>query len=142
MAIKQIQSLPNGEQFIEFSDEEMQAVGWSPGDTIKWTANEDGSYTLTRVTHNEETELVLVECIQSYRMRYCVEVPKGKAEWALDTVSMQEAKEFSQLALDEQIVSHRVVSKEEALAICRKDNDYLSSWTDEQLLKAFFTLVD
>ena len=53
-----------------------------------------------------ETELVLVECIQTYRMRYMVEVPVGRAGWALDTVSCDEAKEFSQLSLGETIVSH------------------------------------
>ena len=86
-----------------------------------------------------ETELVLVECIQTYRMRYMVEVPVGRAGWALDTVSCDEAKEFSQLSLGETIVSHRVVSKEEVLKICDEDNDYCHSWTDEQKFDAFVT---
>lgn len=138
MATKKIQALPNGEQYIEFSNEEMQAVGWSPGDTIKWTPNEDGSYTLSKVG-NEETELVLVDTVLQYRMRYCVEVPKGKADWALDTVTCEEAKEFSQKYLGENIATHRTITNEEALQICREDNDYVASWTDEQLMKAFFT---
>ena len=86
-----------------------------------------------------ETELVLVECIHTYRMRYVVEVPVGRAGWALDTVSCDEAKEFSQLSLGETIVSHRVVSKEEVLKICDEDNDYCHSWTDEQKFDAFVT---
>ena len=86
-----------------------------------------------------ETELVLVECIQTYRMRYVVEVPVGRAGWALDTVSCDEAKEFSQLSLGETIVSHRVVSKDEVLKICDEDNDYCHSWTDEQKFDAFVT---
>lgn len=86
-----------------------------------------------------ETELVLVDCIQQYRMRYVVEVPVGRAGWALDTVSCDEAKEFSQLSLGETIVSHRVVSKEEVLKICDEDNDYCHSWTDEQKIDAFVT---
>lgn len=141
MATKQIKTLPNGEQFIEFSDKEMEAVGWSPGDNIKWTPNDDGSYTLSKV-ENEETELVLVDTVLTYRMRYCIEVPKGKSEWALDTVACEEAKEFSQKCLGETIVSHRVVTEEEALEVCREDNDYTSSWTDDQHLKSFFTLKD
>ena len=132
---KEIKRYPNGEQYIEFTDEEMQAVGWNPGDTIVWKDNEDGSYTLSK---KKDTEWVLVEVIQQYRMRYCVEVPTGKDEWALDTVSMQEAKEFSQKDLGEVIVSHRVVSEEEALALCREDNDYVSSWDDDKLKKSFF----
>ena len=86
-----------------------------------------------------ETELVLVECIQTYRMRYMVEVPVGRAGWALDTVSCDEAKEFSQLSLGETIVSHRVVSKDEVLKICDEDNDYCHSWTDEQKFDVFVT---
>ena len=84
-----------------------------------------------------ETELVLVEGIQTYRMRYVVEVPVGRAGWALDTVSCDEAKEFSQLSLGETIVSHRVVSKDEVLKICDEDNDYCRSWTDEQKIDVF-----
>jgi hypothetical protein len=87
----------------------------------------------------EPTEWVLVECVSTFRERYMVEVPKGKAEWALDTVTMNEAKEFSQEHIGEQIVSHRVVSKEEALTLCDKDNDYGSSWDEELKVKNFFT---
>jgi hypothetical protein len=72
-------------------------------------------------------------------MRYMVEVLKGKAEWALDTVVCQEAKEFSQEYLGEQIVSHRIVSQEEALELCDKDNSYCESWTDDLKIKNFFT---
>ena len=87
----------------------------------------------------EETQLVLVECIQQYRMRYVVEVPFGHVDWALDTVTMEEAKEFSQLSLGETIVSHRVVSRDQVLKLCDEDNDYCSSWTDEEKLEAFVT---
>lgn len=82
---------------------------------------------------------VLVECISQFRMRYMVEVPEEHPEWALDTVTMNEAKEFSQDHIGEVIVSHRVLSQEEGLAVCDVDNAYCSSWTDEQKLNAFFT---
>jgi len=82
---------------------------------------------------------VLVDCIQSYRMRYCVQVPADHPEYALDDVTMQTAKEFSQLNIGETIVSHRVVSKEEAIRICREDNDYIDSWDDEYVVKKMFT---
>jgi hypothetical protein len=88
---------------------------------------------------SEKKEWVLVDCVSTFRMRYLVEVPEGKKEWALDTVVMHEAKEFSQEHIGEQIVSHRVVTKEEALAICDEDNNYCASWNDEQKEKAFFT---
>ena len=87
----------------------------------------------------EEKQLVLVECIQQYRMRYVVEVPVGKLAWADDTVVMDEAKEFSQLSLGETLISSRVVTKEEVLRLCDEDNDYCQSWTDEAKLEAFVT---
>jgi hypothetical protein len=89
-----------------------------------------------------ETQLVLVDCIQTYRTRYVVEVPTGHSSWALDTVSCDEAKEFSQLSLGETIVSHRVVSKEEVLKLCDQDNEDFSSWTDEQKFDVFVTSTD
>ena len=77
-----------------------------------------------------------------------VEVPVGvdmygkdKTLWALDTVTMGEAKEFSQEHLGETIVSHRVVTKEDALAMCDKDNDYAKVWNDELKMQNFFTTM-
>lgn len=85
------------------------------------------------------TEFVLVECVSTFRMRYMVEVPAGKAEWALDTVTMNEAVEFSQEHVGEQIMSHRVVSKEEVITICDIDNEYTKSWDDEKKMEVFVT---
>lgn len=82
---------------------------------------------------------VMVECVSMFRMRYMVEVPAEHPEYALDTVTMREAKEFSQEHLDEVIVSHRVMTEEEALALSRQDNHYCDSWTDEQHINTFFT---
>ena len=82
---------------------------------------------------------VLVEAIQSYRMRYMVEAPATNPEYAMDDVTMQTAKEFSQLALPEIITSHRVISEEEALQLSDIDNDYTIGWNNQQKIKAFFT---
>jgi hypothetical protein len=87
----------------------------------------------------DDFEWVMVEAIDTFRMRYLVQVPKGKKEYALDTVVMHEAKEFSQAHLDEIIVSHRVVTEKEALEICDEDNEYSRSWTDEKKVNVFFT---
>ena len=94
-----------------------------------------------------ETQWVLVECVSTFRIRYMVEVPVGideygkdKSEWALDSVTMNEAVEFSQEHLGEQIVSHRVVTKEEALDLSDADNKYTDELWDEELkMKTFFT---
>ena len=89
-----------------------------------------------------ETQLILVECIQQYRMRYVVEVPFGKSDWASDIVTMEDAKEFSQLYLGETIVSNRAVSLDEVLLLCDEDNEYCQSWTDEKKLEVFVTYED
>lgn len=131
-----VQEDENGELILPLPDELLKEAGWKEGDTLKWNENEDGTFSITK---KEETEWVLVETVSQFRMRYMVEVPKGKAEWALDTVTMNEAKEFSQLHLGETIISHRVVSEGEALEICDQDNDYLQSWTDEMKMRNMFT---
>lgn len=86
-----------------------------------------------------ETDLVLVETVSTFRVRYLVEVPKDNKDWALDTVVMNEAKEFSQKYLDELIVSHRVVSELEALQLCDEDNEYAKSWSNDHKINTFFT---
>ena len=126
----------SGDLILPFPEGLCEKLGWDIDDTLDWEDNGDGSYTLSKKV---ETEWVLVECVSTFRGRYMVEVPKGKTEWSLDTVTMNEAKEFSQEHLGEQIVSHRVVTKEEALVICDKDNDYTKSWNEELKMKNFFT---
>ena len=100
------------------------------------------------MSNKEETQWVLVECVSTFRNRYMVEVPIGtddynndKTLWALDTVTVQAAKEFSQEYLGEQIVSHRVVTYDEALALSDKDNDYTVSWDNDTKVKTFFTTL-
>ena len=137
-----IQEDENGELILPLGDDVCEELGWKIGDTLDWKDNGDGSWTITKKETEKETELVLVECVSTFRMRYMVEVPKGKAEWALDTVTMNEAKEFSQVHIGEQIVSHRVVSKEEALALSDTDNDYGKTWPEELKVKNFFTLMN
>jgi len=125
-----------GDAILTFPPDMLEKAGWKEGDTLEWIDRKDGSWELKK---KEETEWVLVECVSTFRERYMVEVPKGQELWALDTVTMNEAKEFSQEHIGEQIVSHRVVTKEEALAMCTKDNDYCSSWEDDVKIKNFFT---
>ena len=118
----------NGDLILPLSDELCSELGWKVGDTIEWIDNGDGSWSMKKM----EKELVVVECVSTFRMRYVLEVPKGKAEWALDTVACNEAEEFSQEHLDEQIVSHRVIDEAEYIRIFDEDNDYLKEWTPEQ----------
>ena len=132
----------SGDCILEFPPDMLEQAGWKEGDVLDWKDNGDGSFMLTK----KETQWVLVECVSTFRERYMVEVPKGtdnygkdKALWALDTVTMEDAKEFSQAHIGEQIISHRVVSRAEALNICEQDNDYIATWDDDTKIKNFFT---
>ena len=89
--------------------------------------------------NEQKFEWVLVETVDSFRMRYVVQVPKGKTEYALDDVVMHRPKEFSQKHLDEIIVSHRVISQDEGLKLCDEDNAYCQSWDTDKKVRVFFT---
>ena len=125
--------------FIQLPDDLMLAAGWNLGDDIEWIDNKDGTWTMRKIEKDNEKEWVLVECVSQFRQRYMCQVPKGKAEWALDTVTMNEAKEFSQEHLGETIVSHRVIPFMEALELCDVDNEYCNKWNIEQKVNVFFT---
>ena len=143
--IVNIVNINNDESILNLPPDLLEESGLKEGDTLDWKDNKDGSYSITKRV-SEETQWVLVECVSTHRQRYMVEVPVGTDEqgkdktlWALDTVTMEEAKEFSQEHIGEQIVSHRVVTKKEALALCDQDNDYTNSWDNETKMKNFFT---
>jgi len=131
-----------GDLILPLDDEIWEGTGWHIGDTLEWIDQKDGSWLLRKKEMTQEKEWVMVECISTFRERYMVQVPKGKAEWALDTVTMNEAKEFSQKHLGETIVSHRVISEEDALELCDEENDYAKSWSDEHKVNTFFTKED
>ena len=134
-----------GDLILPFPEDMLKEVGWKEGDTLDWEDNKDGTFSITKKEVTEK-QWVLVECVSQFRQRYMVEVPVGtdqfgkdKSEWALDTVTMNEANEFSQEHLGETIVSHRVISLADALVLCDKDNAYVAEWTEEQKLDTFFT---
>jgi hypothetical protein len=135
--ILDVKEAPDGDLYIELPEEVLKESGFEIGDTLLWKDMGNNSFQLSK----KETEWVMVECVSTFRERYMVEVPKGHAEYALDTVTMNEAKEFSQDYLGETIVSHRVVTKEEAFKMCDNDNDYTKSWDDETKVKNFFTTL-
>jgi hypothetical protein len=123
----------NGDLILPLGDELCAQVGWKVGDTIEWIDNGNGTWTMRK--QEMKKELVMVECVSTFRMRYVVEVPAGKKEWALDTVVCNEAQEFSQEHIGEQIVSHRVIDEAEYLRVFNEDNGYLSKWKDEDKFK-------
>lgn len=129
----------SGDTYLQLPDDMMKEAGWNLGDDIEWIDNNDGTWTMKKIEKDNEKEWVLVECVSQFRQRYMCEVPKGKAEWALDTVTLNEAKEFSQQHLGETIVSHRVIPFIEALELCDVDNEYCNKWNVEKKMEVFFT---
>ena len=130
----------NGDLILPLGEELCKEVGWEVGDTISWTDNGDGSWTMTK---KEPTKIVMVDTVLTYRMRYAVEIPAAApVEQALRKVCESSAAEFSQEYLGEQISSYRRVSKEEFLEQFDADNDYLAAWTNEQKFNAGLTKLD
>jgi hypothetical protein len=125
--------LPLTEDMLEGTDIQV-------GDTVEWIDNKDGSWTLRK--KDSDKVWVMVETISTFRQRYMIQAPASNPEYALDDVSCETAKEFSQQWLGETIVSHRVVSQTEALEICDQDNDYAASWNDDYKMNTFFTFQD
>jgi hypothetical protein len=88
---------------------------------------------------------VIVTAISSYRMKYCIPVselqelnpehPVQPKEWAMDCVTMNEVKEFSQHWLGEQIVEAREMTEEEMLSLFDEENEYLNSWSREKKIE-------
>lgn len=91
---------------------------------------------------------VVVTMISTHRMRYCIPVSEMEKDndnvplttqqaldWAQDSVTMEEVREFSQHWMGEQSVDAFVLDEERTLQLFDRDNDYLQSWTKEQKLK-------
>jgi hypothetical protein len=91
----------------------------------------------------DNEQYVIVSAISSYRMRYCIpmsELQKLNPDdtvdpsWALDCVTCEQVKEFSQRWLGEQICDAQVVKEGEMLQFFDTDNEYLADWSTEQKL--------
>jgi hypothetical protein len=105
------------------------------------------------------SKYVMVDTVSMFRMRYCVEVPDDVGEeiyfkdgtrsfpctpeeYAMDTVTCEEAKEFTQTHLEEVIVSTREVTLEEAVAQYRLDEPTLGeAWDDEIIINNSITPI-
>jgi hypothetical protein len=92
----------------------------------------------------KQPEYVVVTCISSFRQRYVIPVdelaklnPDAPVDpsWALDCVTCQEVKEFSQRHVGEQIIDAQVVKEKEILQFFDADNDYLADWDEEKKLE-------
>jgi hypothetical protein len=43
----------SGDLVLPLTDEIMEAANWQPGDTLDWTDNKDGTWTLTKKNKDE-----------------------------------------------------------------------------------------
>ena len=91
-----------------------------------------------------KNKYVVVTAISTFRQRYVVPLDELQAlnpdmevdrRWAMDCVTMEEVKEFSQKHLGEQIVDCVVLNEKKTLELFNEDNDYLSSWGLDQKIR-------
>lgn len=98
------------------------------------------------------SKYVMVDAVSQFRMRYVVEVPDNCNEgeypcspeqWAMDTVTCEEAKEFSQEHIGETIISAREVLTGEILQQFRKDEPtFGEAWDDKFILEKMVTRLE
>lgn len=130
-----VQKTDDGEFFIELNDEILAESGFKVGDDVEWIDNKDGSFTLRK----SDKVWVMVETVSTFRNRYVVQAPANHPEYALDTVTCEKAKEFSQKWLGETIVSHRVISNDDAIEQFDIDNQYIKHWELDRKYNCGFT---
>lgn len=100
------------------------------------------------------SKYVVVDAISQFRMRYVVEVPDGvenpteegtypctPIEYASDSVTCEDVKEFTQKHLGETIVDAREVTLDEAIALFRSEEPYFAEWSDATIIKNHITEI-
>ena len=90
-----------------------------------------------KTTSSENKVWVLVETISTMRHRYMIETPEDHPEWAMDSVVMEDAGEFSQKHIGELILDYKILSEADVLSMCDEDNELYKSWPDENKLNVF-----
>lgn len=125
-----------GDHYIELNDEILAGSGFRIGDTLEWRDQGDGSWILAK--KEKEMKTYLVETVSMFRHRYAIRAES--LEHAYDTVVCNEAEEFSQKHIDENIVSGRELSEEEYLKMFDEDNEYLKDGVTESKLRYIHTI--
>jgi hypothetical protein len=79
------------------------------------------------------SKLVMVETLSQFIHRYVIELPDDYNNICAEgLVAASNAEEMSQRHISESILSSREITEEEYFKLFNQDNDYLSTWTDEQ----------
>lgn len=92
-----------------------------------------------------DEKYVVVTAISTFRQRYCVPMSELQSlnidvpldtlkaiEFAEDSVTCEDVKEFSQHWLGESIVDTFILDEERVLNLFDRDNDYLKDWSKDQ----------
>ena len=90
---------------------------------------------------NEPNETyVVVDCLQTFQMRYVVKLLPGQTEeTAKAIVALDHAREFSQKPLEETAVATKSLSRGEVVELARSDNKFVSEWSDSEILERIVT---
>jgi hypothetical protein len=130
--IVQLTEDEHGNLIMPLPEDALQQMGWKVGDTLQWKDNENGSFTLSK----KITQFVLVETVHSTKVQYVVEVPVGKTSWALDSVELREATQFTTRNLGFHIVSHNVIDASSVVDEFKKEMPHVQhSLTDADILE-------
>jgi hypothetical protein len=101
------------------------------------------------------SKYMMVDAISQFRMRYVIEVPddcevedieNGKygctaEEYAMDSVTCEQTREYTQKHLGETIVSTREVTLEEAIEQYRKEEPLFGQWEDDTIIRNHITEI-
>jgi len=95
----------------------------------------------------DNEKYVVMTTVSSFRIRYVVpmsqlsklneELPVDP-KWALDGVTCEDYKEFSQEHIGETIADWTIENEEQILQRFDRENDYLAEWTKKQKLDMIY----
>jgi hypothetical protein len=132
----------DGEHYIHLNDEILEATGLKIGDSIKWVDNSDGSWSMKKM--DDSLKYYVVDVLSTFRNRYVIKA-KSLVD-AMDEVGFNEHdpdfKEFSQKHLGTQILDGREISYSDIIQLQYSDNDYLSSWTESEVIERLTNTID
>ena len=93
-------------------------------------------------------DYVVVTAVSSFRMRYVMHKDDLRnlnpgldpsdadlIDWAMDSVTMMECEEFSQMHIGENIIDVNTLTEDEMLELFDRDNDYLQRWDREKKIE-------
>lgn len=130
------------ELYLQLNDEVLEASGFKIGDKLQWIDNKDGSWSMIKM--NENLNYYVVDILNTFRNRYVI---KAKClDDAMDEVVFNEYdpefNEFSQKHLGTQVFAAHQIEYADILELSKKDNDYLNSWTEAEVIERLTNTID